>query len=474
MAVVETAAGVPAQPAVAQYEPDIAARTALITSVLWVVVATGIGVLAQARLLWPGVLALPPLQYPRLVAIHDNFLAFGWLGTAGFAAIFAIVPRLAAVRLYNEVLGSATTVFWSLMLFAGSGALLLGYNQGQPLAEMPIVIDLVLVLLLLLVAYNATVTVVRRREKTLYTSAWYLLAAALWAPILFVVGNVTTQGGVAGSIVSGFYRSGVELLWLLPIGIGAAYFVVPESTSGVMYSRRLAMIGFWSLAVVGGLAGQRFDIWGPGPDYLESIAIAACVVLAIPVLSATVNLLGSGRGRWGLAARDFGLRFTAAGLGLLLVWTALVALSSQRPAARLVGLTTFGAGVRHLGMYGVFSALGFGFVYHMWPRLVGRAWYSRSAAELHFWTTLLGAVVSTLALIAGGLVQAGGWAFWVAAGDGAKIEQAIAQSAVVLRGFDAIALVSAVAVAVAQLVFAWNVVKTSRQGEPLLAIVSAA
>src|SRR5581483_10918884 len=145
-------------------EPDFAARQSILWSIAWLVGAAGLAVVLYALLLVPGIThAIPLLSYGRLHAVADTTLWFGWLATAGFAAAYAIVPRIAEVQLHNEVLGAATTLTWSVLLTVGA-------------------------------------TVVRRREKTLYVSGWYLLAASLLAPIVYVVGNLPIIRGLSGLI----------------------------------------------------------------------------------------------------------------------------------------------------------------------------------------------------------------------------------------------------------------------------------
>jgi cytochrome c oxidase cbb3-type subunit 1 len=440
-----------------QYEPDIAARTAIISAVVWAVAAGGIAVLTQWRLVWPGIGGgLAPMSYGRLRAVQDNVLLLGFLSTAAFAAVFAILPRLAGIRLHNEILGSTTVVWWALLLLAGAGALALGFSRGRPLAELPSPFALALALFALLVAYNGTLTIVRRRERTLYVSAWYLLAAITALPILLVLGHVSVLEGAGDAIMNGFYRNGMEVLWLVPVGLGIAYYVVPETTGAGISSRRVALVGFWSLALAGGWCGARFGIWGPAPEYLQSIGGAMTVVLLVPVLSAVSNLLASARGHYPLIATDFGFRFTVAGLVALAAWAVAAALSAMGPVAGAVGLTAWDSGVSALLALGVASSFAFALVYHFYPRLVGRGWYSPSLSSAHFWLSLSSVGAWVMTRLGEGLWQAG------AASSGAIHAPPI--------GLRASAFGCAAIFAFAQLVLAWHVHKTARAGEPILLV----
>jgi cytochrome c oxidase cbb3-type subunit 1 len=443
-----------------QVEPDFAARQSILWAIAWLVGGATITLVVHVLLLKPDLLGvLPFLQYGRLRAVAETTIVFGWLATVGFAALYAILPRVAEVQLHNEVLGSATTLTWSVILTGGIVALLLGVNQGRFLGELPAGADLGLLLMLIFVLYNAGVTGARRRERTLYVSAWYLLASALLAPIVFVVGNLPVFSGVTDSIVSGFYLNGIEVLWLLPVGLAIAYYVVPVETGNGLYSSSLARAGFWSLVFAGGWTGQRFFLKGPGPDYLEAIAVAMTVVLLVPVFSAVANLLATGRHRWGLLAQSFGLRFAVAAVGFLVAWIVLVVLGTIPSVSRFVGLTAWQAGVRHLAVFGVFSSFGFAFIYHAYPLLVGRDWFSRRAASFHFWATEGGVVAGTVFLMAAGAGQA---ALRIGGGTVGPPD------VTVLLRF--LAAMSFAVVVIAQYVLAYNTFRTSRAGPFVTAV----
>lgn len=435
-----------------QIEPDFAARQSIVWSIAWLVGGVTITLLVNVLLVRPelGGKLMPFASYGRLRGVADSAIVFGWLGTAGFAAIFALIPRITEVQLHNEPLGAATTLAWSVVLTGGILALVGGVNQGRPLAELGSGADLGMALLLVLVLYNAGVTVVRRRERTLYVSGWFLLAASLLGVLVFVIGNLPVFSGVTDAIVSGFYLNGLEMLWLLPIALGIAHYVVPVETGNPLWSASLARTTFWSLMFAGGWTGQRFLLFGPAPDYLDVIAYAMTIVLVIPVLSAAVNLYATGKDRWDLVSRAFGLRFAASGLGLLAGWIGLVVLSATPSVNRFVGLTAWQSGVRHLALFGVFSSFAFAFIYHAYPLMVGREWYSRTLASFHFWTTNAGVLGGVVLLLATGAAQAAG-----------ASSPASADVVALLRLLTAAAFA---VVVVAQYVLAYNAFRTSRSG----------
>jgi cytochrome c oxidase cbb3-type subunit I len=437
------------------YEPDFAARQSILWALAWLVGGVVVTLAAQIVLIRPQLVGdLGFLSYGRLHAVADTTIVFGWLGTIGFAAIFGLLPRIADVQLHNEPLGAATALTWSVVLTGGIVAVLLGFGQGRPLGELPAGADLAMTLMLVAVLYNAGVTVVRRRERTLYVSGWFLLAAAVLGPLVFIIGNLPITSGVIDSVISGFYQNAIEILWLLPVSLAIAHYIVPVETGNALYSSAVARTTFWSLMIAGGWCGQRFFLQGPAPDYLDTMAVGMTFVLLIPVLSAAANLYASGRNRWDLVGRAFGLRFAAAGLGLAVAWILLVALTVVPSFNRFVGVTAWQSGIRHLAMFGVFSAFGFAFVYHAYPIMVGRDWYSKSLASLHFWATNLGVLAGVAFLLAAGAAQAAITGVTVGDATGPDV-------VIVLRMLTAL---SFTVVAGAQFVLAYNAVRTSRVG----------
>jgi cytochrome c oxidase cbb3-type subunit 1 len=461
MSVVQTA---PAQPWIA--EADSAARRAAFSSVGWLLLAVTAGAGVHVELLFPDAAnRIDLLAFAHLRAVHDTSVVFGWLTVTAFLAAFAILPRLAGVQLHNERLGRGALGAWNTLLFVGMFFLLFGANQGRPLGELPVGFDVGLTLVMASITYNAGITLARRRERTLYVSAWYLFAALLFFPVVYVFGNLTLLSGVRDAIVSGFYTQALQWLWLVPALVGALYYVIPTATGNPLHSRRLAAIGFWSLVAVGGWTGQRTGVWGPTQDYLQSIAIAMSFVLLVPVLSAVSNVFATARGRWMAAVDDFALRFALAGCVLLVAWTVLAASSSLRPFARLVGLTAWEGGLRHLAVYGALGSLAFSAFYHLFPRITGHAWYSRRLGSLHFWLTIVGVTAGAAVRLGQGLVQGS-----VALSSGGHVADAARFNSSMSRGFDAVALVAFLVLAVGQYVFAWNAFRTTARGDPYVLV----
>ncbi|HHM12603.1 MAG TPA: cytochrome oxidase, partial [Planctomycetaceae bacterium] len=77
---------------------------------------------------------------------------------------------------------------------------------------------------------------------------------------------------------------------------------------------------------------------------------------------------------------------------------------------KLIHFTDWVVGHAHLVMFGVFSMWLFGIMTYLFPRLLGRNWYSHALLEWHYWLSALGVLVMATDLILAGLFQGYFWA----------------------------------------------------------------
>ncbi|MDP8959910.1 MAG: cbb3-type cytochrome c oxidase subunit I, partial [Actinomycetota bacterium] len=229
--------------------PDSAARRHLVAGALFLVVSAALGLAVTLQVASPGVLGPSALaSYGRLRPAFTNGLIFGWLGLAGFGALYYLTPRLTGVRLWNERLANANLWLSVVVYAAGMLAIGLGYSDGMALLEFPWWLDPLVAVTLAVPAVVVTGTVARRREPNLYVSLWYLLAAPYWGVLLYAIGSVPGLPGAASAIQNWFSARNLIGMWLAGLAVGAIYYVVPKASGNPLYSHTLALIGFWSLA----------------------------------------------------------------------------------------------------------------------------------------------------------------------------------------------------------------------------------
>lgn len=90
-------------------EEGSAAKKFMLSSVFWIVVGMGAGLLAASLFSYPDITkGIEQLTMPRLRTAHLNTVVFGWLSMANVGAALFIIPALCKTKLYSEKLGNFT------------------------------------------------------------------------------------------------------------------------------------------------------------------------------------------------------------------------------------------------------------------------------------------------------------------------------------------------------------------------------
>jgi len=64
-------------------------------------------------------------------------------------------------------------------------------------------------------------------------------------------------------------------LWLLPIALAAAYYLVPKLSGRTLNNYHYAPHGFWTLIFFAAWNGARHLVGGPVPAWIPTLAIVA-------------------------------------------------------------------------------------------------------------------------------------------------------------------------------------------------------
>ncbi len=234
--------------------PPHAYRTArgfFMTSAVWMIVATFMGLTGATELIAPDLTKnIAWLVFGRVRPIHVNLVLFGFVTPALLGAAFYYVPRLLRAPLYSEPLGVATVAAWNLSLVLTVVTLSLGYSQGREYAEMVWIVDVLVVGAFLLVFLNLILTVRNRTEPILYVSVWYVCAGVILTAATFSLGNVIWQpdtgalAGIPDAILLWFYGHNVFGLLLTPLAAGVAYCRLSRAKSRL--SAEPVQSGKWS------------------------------------------------------------------------------------------------------------------------------------------------------------------------------------------------------------------------------------
>ena len=379
----------------------------LYSSLVWLVVGSLLGLAASIKLHLPEwLVSEAALTFGRIRPAHLNMVAYGWASMAGVGVGVWLIPRLFKVALQGGKFATAGAIIWNIGVFAGTWALLAGASDGMEWLEYPWQIDVTLVIGGALVAVPLILSLLKRRVAHLYVSAWYLLAALIWFPMLFVTGNLPGLfSGVEQSMLNWWYAHNVLGLWMTPLGLAAAYYFIPKIVGAPIYSYSLSLIGFWALALFYSQVGLHHLIGGPVPTWAITISIVHSVMMLIPVIAVAVNHHMTVAKHWRLLLYSPTLRFVTLGAIAYTLSSVQGSMQALRSVNAVTHFTHYTVAHAHLGMYGFFTLVMFGSIYFILPRLTGREWPYPRAIAAHFWLVFVGFAIYFIPLSIGGWLQ---------------------------------------------------------------------
>ncbi len=384
-------------------------RKWLYWGLFWVMFAPTIGVIVATKFTYPNFLgASPYLTFGRLRPIHVNGVIFGVFSTLFIGLCYYIVPRLTGVRVYQERLGHWLVWIWNLSLAAGFVSLSLGYNQGIEAGEFPLAIDILLFIGLLAVTFQFFMTIARRKEQMIYTSLWYLIAAFVWTDLNWILGNFIVPywiPGINNAAMHGLYIHYVVGLWITPAGYVLIYYFLPVSVKNPIYSHKLSMIGFWSLAWFYPFVGIHHYLFSPIADWAETLAIISSMLLIIPVWTVLQNFFGTMIGRWHTFSSNLTAKFLIVGSIMYLIGCFQGSTEALRSINKPTHFTDFVISHSHLTIFGTFVVWALAGVVYVWPKIHDRPLWSPKLATWSFWLITIGISAMGIVLTAQGLTQ---------------------------------------------------------------------
>ena len=384
-------------------------RQWLLWGFFWLLFAPVVGVIASTKFNYPDFLGASPfLTFGRIRPIHVNGVIFGTFSTLFIGLCYYILPRLAGIRVYKERWGYGFLWLWNLTLAAGFVSLAMGHNQGLEAAEFPLLIDIVLWVALLGITVQFLVTVARRQEPRIYVSLWYLVAAFIWTDINWVLGNFIIPYSIPGinnAALHGLYIHYVVGLWITPAGYVLIYYFLPASVQNPIYSHKLSLIGFWSLAFFYPFVGIHHYLFSPIADWAETIAIITSMLLIVPVWTVLQNFFGTMIGCWQSFGRNLPAKFLITGSLMYLIGCLQGSTEALRSMQEPTHFTDFVISHSHLTVFGTFVLWTVGGMVYVWPRVTGGELWSFRLGNWSFWLITLGITTMGLILTAQGLQQ---------------------------------------------------------------------
>lgn len=374
------------------------------SAIAWLLVSGILALASSIQLVHPDFLSgWSFLSYGRLTALAETAFIYGWVGNAGLTVALWMLGRLSGepLRAPNWLLVGAS--FWNFSLLLALIGIAIGYGTAVPFFELPTVTIPILFLSYAAMAVPGVLAWVGRRRDLMFASQWYAVAALFLFPWILAVGyfmldKIPVQGAVQ-AVVGGWYAQALWTVWMAPLALAGAYYVVPRMTGKVLPAYDSAVLGFWILVVVGGFTGGRHLIGGPLPAWIASVAIVTTFLLLVHYVVVLLNL----RVAWG--GGGTALKFIGLGLFCYVLGGFADAVTSVRGVAVNTQFTYFDVAQTQLALYGGVTLMLLGALYFALVRILGRPWCSAGLIRAHWALTVLGLAAVVVCLAVAGLRQ---------------------------------------------------------------------
>lgn len=385
----------------------------LFCGLFWLMFAPSVGMTVSTMFNYPDYLGDSlNLTFGRLRPMHVNGVIFAAFSTLFIGICYYIVPKLTGVRVYMGRLSNTLLWAWNFALVLGMVMLAMGYNQGLEAGELPLVVDSMIFIVLTAITVQFLVTVAKRKEPQLYVSLWYLIAAFVWTLVNMILGSFIIPYSIPGinnAAFHGLFLHYIVGLWITPAGYVIIYYFLPASVRNPIYSHKLSLIGFWSLALFYPFVGIHHYLYSPIADWAETLAIITSMLLIIPVWTVLQNFFGTMIGRWHTFGENLTAKFLIMGSLMYLVGCFQGSVEALRSIQEPTHFTDFVVGHSHLTVFGTFVVWAIGGTVYLIPKLVGRPLWSFKLGNWSFWLITIGIIVMGTSLSAQGIQQGYMW-----------------------------------------------------------------
>ncbi len=402
---------------VQQYNYDIIKKFAIMTLV-WGLLGMATGVYIASELAWPFLnFDIPQITFGRLRPVHTTLVIFGFGGSALFATSYYVVQRTCQTRLYSDWMATLTFWGWQSAVALGAVSYMFGYTQSREYAEFEWPIDLI-ILVTWVVYFTVYIMTVRRRSQPhIYVANWFYIAFILVIALLHIFNNLAVPvglfslksyslfSGVQDAMTEWWYGHNAVGFFLTAAFLGMMYYFVPKQAGRPVYSYRLSIVHFWSLAFLYMWVGAHHLHWTALPDWTSTLAATFSIMLLLPSWGGMINGIMTLSGAWDKLRTDPIMLFLITSLSFYGMSTFEGPLMSLKSVNALSHYTDWTIGHVHSGALGWVAMVSFGSFYHMVPRLYDTRVYSTRLIYLHFWLATFGIVLYITSMWVAGIVQ---------------------------------------------------------------------
>jgi cytochrome c oxidase cbb3-type subunit 1 len=443
-------------------------------AIVWLTIFPLVGLLVSVKFHDPDFLGDTSwLTFGRLRPVHVNGVIFGAFSTPVLGLLYYMVPRLCGRRMAKEHWGWWLLGAWNVFLVTGSISFLMGYNLGVEAGEYQWPFNLLRWAILAAITGQVLATIFRRKEPGFYVALWYALAALVWTALNLIFGGAilpyVPMSGISNTALHGLYIHYVVGLWITPAGLALMYYFLPLAAKAPLFSHRLSLLGFWTLAFFYPFVGTHHYLFSPIPYHNQTISIVTSMMLIIPVWAVITNMFGTAKGRWGaiIGGRDadsYAAKFLLLATFFYLVGCFQGSTEALRRVQELTHFTDFVISHSHFTVFATFVLAAVGSIYYVWPRVTGRHLWSAKLASWHVWLTIAGTTVMLVGLAAQGLIQ------------GSMLEYGanFVDSVVEMKPYWLIRTLAGATMDIGFVLMTVNMIMTAREGAPFVAPADSA
>lgn len=360
------------------------------------------------------------IHFGRVRPVHVGTVTLLWLLSADIGLMFYFIPRLCGVPLWSPRLAIWGGLLWWATIIVGVNSAPFGTNFGWEYAELPtwiswIPIKFLLALSWVLIVINFVMTIATRRFEKLYVSLWYSMGTLIWTTITVIVGNFAINWlpeGISRVNASWFYVHNLVGLIFTPMGLATAYYFLPKLANTPIYSHRLSMIGFWSIAFIYAWIGTHHMIHGPVSQWLQTTSIVFSIWLFIPVFTVVYNIFATLQKDWVKYLQSAPIRFLMMGNIFYLITCIQGPIMALRNVNEITSKTDWVIGHSHISLYATFTFFAIAGLYQAIPVMAKKPLWSNKLADWHFALNLWGSLFFLFSLWVGGFLQGLMWANW--------------------------------------------------------------
>ena len=360
------------------------------------------------------------VHFGRVRPVHVGHVAFLWLLSANVGLIYFMVQRLCGIPLWSPKLAIWSAYVWWFSLILGIYSFPTGTNYGWEYAEFPnwvwwVPTKVLFTIAWLAVVINCYMTIFNRKYEKMYVSLWYIMGTLIWTTVTYWVGSYSLEflpGGISRVNASFFYVHNLVGLIYTPMGLATLYYFLPKFANTPIYSHKLSMIGFWSIAFVYAWIGTHHMIHGPVSQWLQTVSIVFSIWLFIPVWTVVTNIFGTLKNHWSEYIQNPAIRFLIMGNLFYLITCIQGPLMALRNVNEITSKTDWVIGHSHISLFATFTFFATAGIYWVIPVITKKPLWSERLAQLHFNWSMLGSILFILPLWIGGFLQGMSWANW--------------------------------------------------------------